>query len=66
MDCRASLAVTNMRHGERSEEYVSWRAERRRCVMASVARPSILEALSDGLPRFARSDGVVSCCSCTP
>ncbi len=28
MDCHASLAETEMCHGERREEYVSWRAQR--------------------------------------
>jgi hypothetical protein len=35
------------RHGERTT-----------LVMASAARPSILEVRGDGLPRFARSDGI--------
>ncbi len=49
MDCRASLAVTKGCHGERSVAI--------HCpVMASAARPSILEARGHGLPRFARSD----------
>ncbi len=53
MDCRASLAVTEMCHGERSVAI--------HCpVMASAAWPSILEVRGDGLPRFARSDEGVS------
>ena len=47
MDCRASLAETTGCHGERRDESG---------VMASAARPSILEVRGDGLPRFARSD----------
>ncbi len=49
-----------IRHGERSDGDVLWRAERRIFVMASVARPSILAVRGDGLPRFARRDGDVS------
>jgi len=37
-----------MRHRERSDK---------KCVIASVARRSIVEVRGDGLPRFARSDG---------
>ncbi len=67
MDCHASLAATKGRHGERSVAIhlggarpwtATLRSQRQKCVMASAARPSILEVRGDGLPRFARSDSI--------
>ena len=65
MDCHATLAETKGRHGERSATIhrrgaqrgtAALRSQRRRGVMASAARPSIVEARKEGLPRYARSD----------
>ncbi len=65
MDCRAPLAGTKGCHGERSPAIhlggarrwtAALRSQRRKGVMASAARPSIVEVRGDGLPRFARSD----------
>ncbi len=51
MDCHATLAVTEMCNGKPS-------AAIKDPVMASAARPSIFEVRGDGLPHFARSDGI--------